>query len=166
MSQIELLNKILDAVDRGVSTKELREDYKKHILSGETKKVVINSGGEGLKVSYAILEEMKNRGDKLAAKLLEKDDFHVIDEKWGCFSLKVRDENDRKRRDQQWTYLETSYGNYHRENKTLIAILEEKKITNIGGWTLEVCEVPVEDWAYEIVKQDDHWGSETIVYYI
>lgn len=37
MSDI-IIEKILDAVDRGVSTAELRKDYEKHILSGKTKK--------------------------------------------------------------------------------------------------------------------------------
>lgn len=158
-----ILDKILDAIDKGINTKQLREDYKKYILSGKEKKIVINTGGEGLKVSYPILEEMKKRGDKLAEQLIEKDNFYVIDEE-GSFSNKIQDEYYFKNRDKQWTYLESPdmIENYDRENKTLIEILEETKLENIGGWDLMVVNVPVEEWAYEIENLNDHWRSERV----
>jgi hypothetical protein len=123
MSQTALIKQILDAVDRGVSTKELREDYKKHILSGPQKKIVINTGGEGLKGSYNIFQEMAKRGDDLAKILIEKDNFYVICD---VFSSRLKDAYYYDNRDKQWTYLERFDRHYDRENKTLIEILEEK----------------------------------------
>lgn len=161
MSQI-IIDKILDAVDRGISTKELRENYKKHILCGQTKKIVINSGGEGLKISYEILQEMKKRGDSLATQIIEKDIFNVIDDYSFLSHRNVK--GDDKNRDKQWTFLDLprGYFDYDRENKTLIEIIEEDKIKNIGGWTLEVVEVPVEKWSWYIENLNDHWRSETV----
>lgn len=149
-----LLIKIFDAIDRGVTIDELRRDPIKYILSGETKKIVLNIGGEGLKVSYEILKEMEKRGDPLAKKLIEEDNFEEINRYDKEY---INDPNHNK-----WCYLETSYKNYDRENKILIEILEEGKIKNIGGWTLHVYDVPIEKWAYKICKAEDMFGSEYI----
>lgn len=165
MSDI-IIEKILDAVDRGVPTAELRKDYEKHILSGKTKKIVINSGGEGLKVSYEILQEMKNRGDCLATEIIEKDVFNVIDD----YGYSKNAKGDNKTRDKQWTFLDikSNYYDYEydRENKTLIEIIEENKIKNIGGWDLDVVEVPIEEWAWHIENLRDHWRSEIVNFLI
>jgi hypothetical protein len=173
MSSKFLVDKILDAIENGVTIQQLREDYTKYIVSGKEKKIVINSGGEGLKVSRIILEEMKNRGDQLATTLIEADNFYVINSD-GFLSSKHKDEYYYANRDKQWTYLEKPCEDkgrgryrsfdYDRENQILIDILEEGKIKNIGGWNLEVVRVPVEDWTYEVTNANDHWGSEEIFY--
>jgi hypothetical protein len=165
MSSKIIIDKILEAIDKGVTTKEIRENYNKYLISGEEKKIVINTGGEGLIVSYEIIDEMKKRGDKLATRLIEKDDFYIINEYYGSNKVKKGDKEytDRKK---QWTYLEFNHKNYDRENKILIEILEENKLRNIGGWSLEVEKVPAEEWAYEIRKGDDHWGSEYVDMFI
>lgn len=169
-SQTEIIiDKILDAIESGISVKEIKKDYKKYITSGITKKIIINTGGEGLKVSYEILEEMKKRGDKLATKLIENDNFYVISN-FGITSTQIKDGYYFSNRKKQWTYFEKSdhcfYDNYDRENKILIDIIEENKIKNIGGWELKVFEVPIEDWTYQIIKTNDHWGSEEIEFFV
>jgi hypothetical protein len=164
MSTELLIDKILDAIDRGVTTSQLREDYSKYIISGKTKKIIICTGGEGLKISRKLLEEMKNRGDKLATTILEKDEFYVITY-YGSSSI-IKDEYYHKNEDKHWAYLENDFKDYDRENKILIDIIEEDKIENIGGWTLEVVDVPIENWSYKICKSDDHWGCEYISYVV
>lgn len=161
MSSQIIIDKILEAIDKGVTTKEIRENYNKYLISGEEKKIVINTGGEGLKVSYEIIDEMKKRGDKLATRLIEKDDFYIINEYYGSNKVKKGDKEytDRKK---QWTFFEFYSELYDRENKILIDILEENKLKNIGGWSLEVEKVPVEEWAYKVRKQNDHWRSEYV----
>lgn len=169
-----LLEKILDAVDKGIPTSEIRKDPIKYVLSGETKEIVVNVGGDGLKVSYKIISEMAKRGDILAQSLIEKDKFHVIC-KDGIYSTRLKDDYYYSNRDKQWTYLykdklEDDYGDdyfdiYDRENKTLIEVLKDG-IRNIGGWVLSIYVVPVERWAYKITRLDDPWGSEYITGHI
>ena len=114
-----VLSKILDAVDAGVKTEEIRKDPLKYIISGKTKEIIVNTGGEGIKVSKHILEEMTKRGDKLAMKLLQNNKFKYIEDK-------KKDEN-------AFLYLENGYKNYDRENKVLIEIIKEGKIENKIG---------------------------------
>ena len=150
-----LFTKILDAIDKGISTKALRENPIKYIVSGKTKKIVINYGGEGLKVSYNIIKEMAKRGDELAIKLLQENKFKEI--YLACCKKESTDPHANK-----WTYLERKSKNYDRENKILIEILEEGKLDNIGGWVLQIEIVGVEPWSYKVCKSDDMFGSEYI----
>jgi len=147
IAQPILFEKILEAIDKGITTEQLRQDPLKYILSGKTKEIVVNRGGEGLKVSYAILKEMEKRGDELAKKIIEEDKFKYCS----------------KNGDSRWCFLETEHQNYDRENPILIEILKEAKIKNIGGWKLHVYMVPVEPWAYQILTDDDIWRSEYVV---
>jgi hypothetical protein len=80
-----LFNKVLEAIDQGITTEEIRQNPLKYIVSGKTQKIVVNTGGEGLKVSYEIIEEMAKRGDQLAKILLENNEFNKINENsdWG-----------------------------------------------------------------------------------
>src|SRR5689334_4020145 len=96
IEQTILFEKILEAIDKGVTTEQLRQDPLKYILSGETKEIVINRGGEGLKVSYTILKEMEKRGDKLAKKIIEEDEFENV----SSYCL-------RSGEDSRWCFLET-----------------------------------------------------------
>ena len=144
----KILYKILNVIDAGVSTEEIRKDPLKYIVSGETKEIVINLGGEGLKVSHEIIKEMARRGDNTAKYLLEKDIFCRTGDLAGG---------------EMWAYLEKKHGKYERENSILIDIIKEDKIHNVGGWTLDVCKVHVETWAYKICKSNDMFGSEYIV---
>lgn len=148
-----LFEKLLDIIDSGVKTDDLRKNPIKYLVKGTTKEIVVCTGGEGLKVSREIITEMAKRGDQLAIKLLEKNKFSVIP-------------NSFTNSGQQWCYLESGYHNYDRENKILIEILKEGKLDNIGGWTLEVYTVYTEPWSYEVCKSDDHWGSEYVKGYI
>lgn len=151
MKPAVLFEKILEAIDRGITTNQLRHDLSEYILSGKTKQIVINRGGEGLKVSYVILKEMEKRGDLLAKKIIDKNEFEKVP--IHC----IKEGND-----QRWAYLEKDYGMYDRGNTTLIEILKEGQYENIGGWDLVVCNVPIESWAYKICKDDDIYRSEYI----
>lgn len=151
-SQI-LFTKILDAIDKGATTNEIRQNPLKYLVSGKTKEIVINSGGEGLKVSREILAEMARQGDLLAKRILEKDNFEEIPHRGTKSSNTFAN---------QWAYLESQYKIYDRENPILIKILKEDRLKNIGGWELIICRVYVEPWSYKIIKSDDLWGSEFV----
>jgi hypothetical protein len=88
---------------------------------------------------------MAKRGDKLAKELLNKNEFQITPFK------------------DKWLYLETKHRCYDRMNPILIEILREGKLSNIGGWTLEIYSVPVENFAYKIIKSNDCFGSEYII---
>jgi hypothetical protein len=45
----------------------------------------------------------------------------------------------------------------------LVQLVEEGLIKNVGGMTLQIVQVPVERWAYEIKNRDDMWQSEFVV---
>jgi hypothetical protein len=166
ISQSLLFKKLLDCIDNGVSTQELRNDPMKYLVSGEMKTIVINTGGEGLKVSYQMFQEMSKRGDELATKILKEDNFYVIDD-YTCQSRKFeeKDATYYDSRHKQWNYLGTKRWFYDRENKVLIQMLREKAFKSIGGWSLRTVQVPVEKWAYRVRKLDDWWGSEYIAGY-
>ena len=147
-----LLEKTLEAIERGISPADLRHDPFKYLVSGQTKEVVINTGGEGLKISREILREMAKRGDVNAQYLIERGEFESIGK------------SDRDK----WLFLEQHgrYTDYDRENPILIQILKEGKLHNIGGWSLEVYRVHAEQWTYKILKGNDLWASEYIVGHI
>lgn len=139
------LEKILAAIDAGATTDEIRKDPMKFLVSGETIEIVINSGGEGLKLSPEIIEEMAKRGDELAKDIIEKKKFIAYSNS-----------------DKKFAYLEEFPGSYDRQNKILIEIIKEGKIKNNGGMVLEIHKVHEEGWTYEVCKDDDYWNSEYI----
>lgn len=152
-----LLDKILNAVDKGISTKEIREDPLKFLTSGVKKEIVINTGGEGLKLSPEIINEMAKRGDKLAKDILEKNKFQNYVQFSHTLPIK-------------FAFLENEppiYGiaNYDRENKILIDIIKEGKLKNNGGMTLMVAAVYEEYYMHEIKMDHDLYQSEYIVGY-
>jgi methyltransferase-like protein len=134
-----IAEKLLDAIDKGVSTDDIRKDPFKYIISGKTMEIVINRGGNGLKICPEIIQEMASRGDKAAKYIIEKNDF-----------MKYSNS------DLTYTYFN------HRTNKTLIEIIKEDKLRNTGGMTLCVCQVYVEPFTYTIREEEDRWGSEYI----
>jgi hypothetical protein len=136
----QVLHHVLAAVDRGVSTAELREDPLKHLLSGRTQEVVYCSGGEGLKVSREIIQEMARRGCEEARAALMAHHFGVLES------------------GEEWSWLDGARHNHH-----LIAIIKENKLKNVGGWKLVVALVPEEHWAWYIKHGDDCWTSEYVV---
>jgi hypothetical protein len=143
---------ILDAVDRGVTTREIRADPLKYLTSGQTKEIIINTGGEGLKISEEIIIEMAKRGDSLAQQIIKKDDFKNV-----SYGSPLR-----------YAWLEKSvpfcmFRDYDRENHVLIELIKEGKIGNLGGMELRVCKVYVEDYMYEICNANDGFGSEYIL---
>jgi hypothetical protein len=136
-------------IDRGITTAELRENPLKYILSGRTREVVYCTGGEGLKLSREIVEEMARRGSAAAKRHLETGHFQKSKP-----YVYIEDPDDGK----EWTWFDNA-----RHSRTLIKIVKEGKLKNIGGWTLVVAEVPEEDWAWEIKQESDHYRSEYIV---
>ena len=158
-----VLDKILSAIDSGHTTEEIRKDPLKYLVSGKTKKIVISPGGRGLKISYEIIKEMANRGDELSIKLLEdNEDWKMISEYYSSNHCDLKDILE-DQKNKVWIHFEKSCGDYDRTNKHLIDIVEENKLINIGGWTLDVCTVYVEDWSYKICSSDDGFGSEYVV---
>jgi len=162
-----LMTKILEAVDAGAHTSEIRADPLKFLLSGERKEIVVCTGGEGLKVSYTILKEMAVRGDAVAKTIIDKDKFNSISHgRFRPVSLQNRtftDDELKEMEEDLWVYLERGFGSYDRGNRTLIEILKEGKTYNIGGWDLEVFSVPVENGAYKVLKSNDIFGSEYVL---
>ena len=158
-----VLDKILNAIDNGHTTEEIRKNPLKCLVSGETKKIVICPGGRGLKISYEIIKEMADRGDALSIKLLEKSEgWHMIYKYYSPQECSIKDILEEKK-NIIWIYFEKSYADYDRTNKHLIDIIEEGKLKNIGEWTLQVCTVFVEEWSYKIYSMDNAVGSEYIV---
>jgi hypothetical protein len=149
----KVFEKILEAIEHGAKPEEIRADPLKYILSGKTKEIVVCTGGEGLKVSKQIVNEMAKRGDPWAKRKLEKDKFLYLSTACGC--------------EEAYCYLESAPRRYHRTNAVLIDMLkEDPDLENLGGWCLEVFTVPEEDWAYEIRNNVDLWGSEYVVGWI
>jgi len=149
-----LLDKILDAIDKGATTDEIRSDPIKFMTTGKKKEIVINTGGEGLKLSPTIITEMAQRGDKLAKEIIEKDKFQNYTK--NCYPLPIK-----------FAFFEKNppiYGipNYDRENKILIDIIKEGKLKNNGGMTLVVAAVYDEYYMYEIKTSCDFYQSEYI----
>ena len=159
-----LLTKILEAIDKGHTTDEIRENPMKFIVSGKTKKIVICTGGEGLKLSYEIINEMANRGDQLAKKLIDDDKRWCKINNYQSSRCKLS-EIPKDERSEVWIHYRDQklYNEYDRTNEHLINIIEEDEIQNIGGWTLQVYTVYDEDWSYQIHNQLDGYGSEYIV---
>jgi len=147
-----ILQKLLDEIDKGVTTDEIRSSIKnntisKYILGGKKKRIIINHGGRDINISKDILEEMVKRGDDNAKKILNHNFFRKVDKCTGYDGCFVYLDKDREP---------------DRENKILIDMIMEKKFKNYGGMTLCVYEVPVEDWCYEIRQNNDMWGTEYI----
>lgn len=148
-SGTEVFRLVLDAIDRGITTADLRENPLKYILSGRTHEVVYCTGGEGLKLSREIVEEMARRGSAAAKRHLETGHFQKSKP-----YVYIQHPDDGK----EWTWFDNA-----RHSRTLIKIVKEGKLKNIGGWTLVVAEVPEEDWAWEIKQESDHFRSEYVV---
>ncbi len=157
-----IIEKLLDAIDNGISTDELRKNRIKYLVSGETKKIVICRGGSGLKISYEIIKTLADKGDKLSQKLLESEYWYVIDRYepgFDTYELKDIEETKLKK---AWIYFKNDNFDYDRENTYLINIIENEKVKNIGGWELCVVKVYVEPWTYKIRERDDMYGSEYV----
>src|SRR5579872_1104339 len=85
----KLFHKLLDLIESGISSDVLRENPLRYLLSGRKKKIVVNLGGEGLKVSCKILEKMAALGDEEAKTCLETNRRNKInrdpDDDWMYF---------------------------------------------------------------------------------
>lgn len=157
-----IIDKLLDAIDNGISTDELRKNRIKYLVSGETKKIVICSGGSGLKISYEIIKALADKGDKLSQKLLESEYWYVIDRYESGFDTYELKDIEEKKLKKAWIYFKNDNFDYDRENTYLIDIIENEKVKNIGGWKLCVVKVYVEPWTYEIRESNDMYGSEYV----
>ena len=155
-----LFEKILLAIENGVSPKEIRENPIRYIVSGETKKIVICINSCGLKVSYEIVNEMARRGCPYSKQLIEDGDKIKWNEIVDLYSDFVKISTINKDEiNYLWVRLNP---NIFRTNKFLIEIIEEGKINNVGGWILNVVTVYVEDWSYKICNYNDEYASEYI----
>lgn len=149
-----VLERVLKAIDSGVTTDEIRRNPLKYLTSGKTKEIVINTGGEGLKVCPEIIHEMAKRGDVLAQEIIDNKSFRT----YNTFGLGPK---------LQFAYLKTPHqwiGEYDRTNKTLIQIIKEGTMKNNGGMDLVVAKV-YDDSDYEMYQirnVDDDWSSEYI----
>ena len=142
-----LFDHILFAIDHGAKTNDIRQNPMKYLTSGKTKEIVINSGGEGLKLSPEIIEEMSKRGDQLAKKIIDQNKF-INYRQWGKIS------------NLKFAFLEYSDRQYDRENKVLIQIIKEGKMKNTAGMTLKLIEVYEEPFMYRIENNPDTYGSK------
>lgn len=149
-----VLEKILDAVDQGATTKEIRNNPYKYLTSGKTKEIIINIGGAGLKISPEIINEMSRRGDKLAMEIRDENRFHNYVNRYGKNPLR-------------FAFLEHMTGcpyfhAYDRENGVLKEIIKEGKMRNNGGMTLRIFKVYEEPYMYKVCEDIDDFGSEYI----
>lgn len=152
VEQGHLLTKILEAVDRGVSTEEIRKDPLRYITTSSTKEIVINTGGEGLKLSPEIVAEMARRQDPWAKEVVAGDHYS----KYNTYATEMGAEIP------LYAYLRRPDHKPDRTNATLIEIIKEKKLGNNGGMRLEVLRVRDDPKAYKVRRNDDHWGSEYV----
>lgn len=65
-----LFTKILDLIDSGITTGELREHPEKYLFSKNTKKILYWSGGGSGVLSREIIKEMAKRGDEIANNII------------------------------------------------------------------------------------------------
>ena len=148
-----LFEKILGAIDHGATTQQIRQNPFKFLTSGKTKEIIINTGGEGLKVSREIVVEMARRGDPLATEIIKNNRF----KHYSGLMLKEP---------MLFAYLETGgtfHDSYDRENKILIDMIKENKFRNNGGMSLAIYRVYEEPYMYQVCKSDDCWRSEYLV---
>lgn len=138
-----LLARVLDAVDAGVKTDDIRQHPHKYVSKGREIEIVINEGGEGLKVSPAIVSEMARRGDELAKQIQAKNKFRRYE-----------------RSEQSFAYLEHVGVRPARQNKVLIDMIKEGKWRNTAGMDLAVYKV--HEGEYRVLRGTDHWGTEHI----
>jgi hypothetical protein len=133
-----IMERILCAIDHGVTTAEIRADPLKYLVDG-TKEIIINAGGSGICISPAIAEEMIKRGE------CDKS-LHVF-KKYSSYYVQS---------DMQYTTVS------NRENPILIQIIKEGVMCNNGGMALQVMEVYNDPALYTVQEERDVLGSEYI----
>lgn len=144
-----LFVKVLDAVQNGISPADIYKNPQKYLTSGKIKEIIINLGGEGIKVSPEIIQEMAKRGDDTAITIIKEDLFQT----YNAYNFKLEP--------LKFAFLEKK-GVDDRENKILIEIIKEGKMKNNGGMHLAVCSVHEESYSYKIIHEKDLWKSESI----
>lgn len=148
--------KLLNVLKKGEPIDNVYENPLKYIVPNKTKKIIINTGGEGLKLSVELIHEMAKRGDSLAQHIIDKNKFQT----YSYSDLKFAHlEHDRDTKGDEYSpYCDM----YDRENKILIDMIESGNCKNTGGMTLEVIKVYDDDAFYKICRSNDHWGSEYV----
>lgn len=149
-----VFKRTLDAIDKGISVSEIRKDFRKYILIGKKKEIIVNTGGYGVRVSREIIEEMVKREDKLALDILKNNRFNTyqINNKGDTVLFAYLED---------LSEIDDPYGIrtpiYDRENTTLIQIIKEGKMRNNAGMNLMVAEVydDPEYETYKICESDD-----------
>ena len=159
-----LFEKTLQAIDNGVSVSELKKNPLKYLVSGFTKEIVVWKNGGGGKLSRLYIEEMAKLGDPISLDMIslnpsKKYRWYFIEK---CFPY-TKNDNDFDK-DKNETFINySSYNEEYRENEYLISILKNNVIKyNSGGWNMEIYKVYIEEWSYNIIVENDGFGSEII----
>ena len=135
---------ILDHIDKGVTTQQIKENVESYIISGKFREIIISKRGFGLKVPEKMIYEMAELGDIHAKRIIEKDDFKEYSNNHSRFA-----------------FLVNELGEYDRFNENLIKLIKSNLVDEF-----EICQVPVEEWTYKIRVRDDYWLSEYIDFYV
>lgn len=117
--------------DRKIKPSVIVENPHK-ILSGETKKVIINKRGLGIQVGEEIVDLMIKYGSTIKKENLE----------WETYCNIPNDE-------MKSTFVP-------RDDAILIKMIERKVRTDLHGF--KIAEVPIEEWAWYIGKTDGKQG--------
>lgn len=120
-----LIEKTATAIQRGVKPKKILKNPML-ILSGETEKIIINKRGQGVQIFPEVLEQLRTIDKEWVDSMTFTWKTYMIP---GCKYTEITD----------------------RKHKSLIKLIEEKRIPNCG---LVVIEVPVEEWSYTIEKSE------------
>lgn len=170
-----LFNKILNVIDSGITTQELRQNPEKYLLNDKHKKIVYWYGGGSCVLSREIIKSMADMGDELCKEIINNEKKY----KWehicpflfrrtncekddnGYYYMNIKGERVNLNNDELCIHL-GMHEKYLRTNEFLIKIIEEEKINNIGGWALDIALVYDDDKSYSIIKENDGFGSETV----
>ncbi len=104
------------------------------ILTGETKKVIINKRGLGIQIGEEIVDLMIKYGSTIEKEKLEWETYCNI-----------------PNNDMRSTFVP-------RDDPILIKMIERKVRTDLQGF--KIAEVPIEDWAWYIGKTDGKQGQK------
>lgn len=132
--------KTAESIQNGMKPYKIIDNPRK-ILSGETKLILINQGGKGLQIAENVCKSMADLGDNWA----------LNDPKEWKYYLGIPDENMR------YTICP------ERDNKILLKMVERQSIPESN---FKIVEVPVEEWAYEIMVLPGSRQQEYIKCYI
>ena len=136
---------ILDHIDTGITTNEIRQNIESYIISGKVREIIISKRGFGLKIPEKVVYEMAELGDIHAKRIIENNGFKEYSNNHSNFA-----------------FLVNELGEFDRFNENLIKLIKTGNLVD----EFEIYQVPIEEWTYKIRVRNDYWLSEYIDFYV